>query len=247
MELCRLAEQHGKPAAGHGFDETAKRTAVVPALHFHNVDIVSPDDRPLLRNFDLRIAPGQHVYMTGPNGSGKTSLIRVLMGLWMPLRGKVTVEGGATVICAPQSSVLYSGSLLEQLGMRNDAVNDERALKVVMAISLASLPMRTGGLRKSWPRTRWMEMLSPGEIQRLILGRLILASPTFAVLDEATSAIDTATQVSIYREMWQCGITTITIGHQLNAKVAENIATVVTLDGHGNHDISAARTARRSL
>lgn len=219
------------------WESAADRELTIPTIVFSDVDIISPDEQCHIREFDLRIIKGEHVYITGPNGSGKTSLVRVLTRLWQPTRGRVLVLGGATIACAPQETASYSGTLLEQLGLTNDPVNDDEACRTLMAVKLASLPLRTGGMRRTWPRSRWLEMLSPGELQRLVLARLLLALPSFAILDEATSAVDQTTERAIYEEFWRRGITTITIGHRMEPSLMEKISIFVTLDGKGGHVI----------
>lgn len=213
----------------------AERDVSTPTIVFQSMDMISPDELCRIKDFDLRITPNQHVYITGPNGSGKTSLVRVLTRLWPPTRGRVLILGGATIACAPQDTVVYSGTLLEQLGMTNDTNNDDEACRTLMCVNLASLPLRTGGMRRFWTRARWAETLSPGELQRLALARLMLEKPTFAILDEATSSIDMPTERAIYEEFWRRNITTITIGHRMDPSLMERIAIFVTLDGKGGH------------
>jgi putative ATP-binding cassette transporter len=233
-EFCRLAEERDYI---HQWETAQDREVTVPTIMFSSLDIVSPDEQCHIEDFDLRIEQGRHVYITGPNGSGKTSLVRILMRLWKPTRGRVAVLGNAKISCAPQEPIIYSGTLLEQLGLENDCGNNDEACRILMAVNLASLPFRTGGMSKPWPRSRWMEMLSPGEMQRLVLARVLLESPHFAILDEATSAVDMPTERIIYEEFWKRKITTITIGHRMEPALMEQIDILVTLDGNGGHVI----------
>lgn len=233
-EFCRVADEYDYVRQ---WDTVQEGDGSSPAIIFSGLDIVSPDEQCHIRDFDLRIQKGQNVYITGPNGSGKTSLVRVLMRLWRPARGRVSVVGNGTVSCAPQEATVYSGTLLEQLGLKNDHSFNEDACKALMAVKLGSLSGRAGGMTTFLPRSRWSEMLSPGEVQRLVLARILLESPTFAILDEATSAIDVSTERHIYEECWNRGITTITIGHRMDPTLTERIAIVVTLDGQGGHVI----------
>lgn len=232
-EFCRIAEE--KDYIRHW--ETPDDRDSGPAVVFSGLNIITPDEQCHIKDFDLRIDPGQHVYITGPNGSGKTSLVRTLMKLWRPTSGRVRILGNASVACAPQEAIVYSGTLLEQLGLDSSQESHDRAFKALTAVKLSSLPARTGGLVVHWPRNHWIDVMSPGELQRLAMARIMLQAPTFAVLDEATSAIDSSTERLIYEEIWRRGITTVTIGHRIDGVLMDKIYTTVTLDGEGGHAI----------
>lgn len=212
-------------------------------INFVDVCLTTPDEQCHIRDFNLRILSGENVFITGPNGSGKTSLVRLLMGMWGPSRGRVLVQGGARLSCAPQQTIYCSGTLLDQLTCCSDGEKSKEILeeteiyRVLQAVKLTSIVARAGGFTTFHTRSRWSELLSPGELQRLVLCRVLLEHPTFAILDEATSAVDLETEAAIYGEFWRRGITTISIAHRLDPVLAERIAIFVTFDGQGNHFI----------
>ena len=246
-EFHRLAGQSEYPsrAQNHGniLNSDLEMTEILPSIVFLDVELISPDQQCHIRGFDLQVREGSHVFISGPNGSGKTSLVRLMMGMWQPIQGRILIQGGAQVDCAPQVSIVYSGSLLDQLGLTwgDSTVNNEKieeeASKVLFAVKLSSLVVRCGGLNNYWPRSQWISHLSPGEIQRLALARVLLRRPHFAILDEATSSIDPHSEGQIYQEFWARGITTVTIAHRLEAALMEKMAVFVTLEGRGVHSI----------
>lgn len=91
----------------------------------------------------------------------------------------------------------------------------------------------------------WNKFLSPGEQQRLVFARIFYWKPRFAILDEATSAMDKETEEHLYRSLIDLGTTVISISH--NNNVIEMHDTLVRLDGQGGYTIEEERTARASL
>lgn len=209
----------------------------IPSVSFVDLHLLNPDRQCQIKNLNLRIELGQNVFITGPNGSGKTSLVRLIMGMWQPTRGRVLIGGRAQLACAPQEAILFAGTLLEQLGLANEsgARGEDEGTHLLAAVRLSGLLARCGGWRTFRARSQWSVLLSPGEVQRIMLARLLLREPHFAILDEATSAIDLETEAIIYAEFWKRGITTISIGHRLDPALEERMAMFVTFDGQGNY------------
>lgn len=232
LEFSRLAREGRRHLISNKLEEMAS-----PSISLVDLNLVSPDQQCYIRDLNLYIERGRNAFITGPNGSGKTSLVRLIMGLWKPTRGRVLIGGGAQLACAPQEAVLFTGTLLEQLGLPNEveAQEEVEGMRLLGAVRLSNLVARSGGWRTFKTRSQWHELLSPGEVQRVMLARILLRAPHFAILDEATSAIDLETEALIYAEFWRRGITTISIGHRLDAKVEDNISVFVTLDGQGNY------------
>ncbi|TRY90219.1 hypothetical protein DNTS_005825 [Danionella cerebrum] len=148
----------------------------------------------LVKDLSLNISEGTDVLVVGNTGTGKTSLLRVLSGLWEPSCGSVQMATGfgpRGVLFLPQKAFLTDGTLREQ----------------------SSLIFRTGGLdtEVNW---NWYDVLSPGEIQRLCFARLFYLQPKFAVLDEATSALTEEVEDQLYKACKQQGMTLISLGHR---------------------------------
>lgn len=232
LKFSRLAGEKRRHLMSDRSEETAG-----PSISLVDLNLVSPDQQCYIKDLNLHIERGRNTFITGPNGSGKTSLVRLIMGLWKPTRGRIIIGGKAQLACAPQEAILFTGTLLEQLELPNEleAQGEIEGTRLLGAVRLSSLITRCGGWRTFRTRSQWQELLSPGEVQRVMLARILLRSPHFAIMDEATSAIDLETEALIYAEFWRRGITTISIGHRLDPALEDKMAIFVTLDGQGNY------------
>ncbi|KAK7123437.1 hypothetical protein R3I93_021761 [Phoxinus phoxinus] len=177
----------------------------------------------LVKDLTLKISQGMHLLVVGNTGTGKTSLLRVLNGLWEPCSGSVemtTCFGPRGVLFLPQKAYLTDGTLREQvIYPLNDiypssgSIDDERILKYLELVGLSNLLTRIGGLdtQVNW---NWYDVLSPGEMQRLCFARLFYLQPKYAVLDEATSALTEEAEGQLYKACKQLGMTLISLGHR---------------------------------
>lgn len=204
-----------------------------------NAKIVTPSGESLLHNFSLRIQRTKHVLVMGNNGSGKTSLLRVLVGLWPLASGRITRPPLSDFVFVPQRTYLPHGNMREQLifpDTKEDAerkgVTDERIMDMVEAVGLTSVVTREGGLDGF---KAWHEVLSGGERQRVAFCRVLYHRPAFAVLDEATSAVSQDIEPAMYSAAQRCGTTLITVSHREGLKKFHS--TIVVLDGEGNAQI----------
>lgn len=200
-----------------------------PILKIDDLRISAPGGRVLLRNFSLELCAGQNVFVTGTNGSGKTSLVRTLMGLWTPSHGSISLSRGVTIACAPQEPVVYGGSLSDILDPDHGANDDGGMHEALRAVGLESLSVKFGGLHMPHGRATWGELLSPGQQQRLMLARLLFKRPTIAVLDETFASLDAEQELQIHQELWQRGVTTITVGHRTDGLLLDRISAVIRL------------------
>ncbi|XP_053331604.1 lysosomal cobalamin transporter ABCD4 [Spea bombifrons] len=195
-----------------------------PVFVMENVTIATPDfDCTLVRDLNVAVCDGSSLLITGDTGSGKSSILRVLAGLWKSKRGHVFVHapfGPRGVLFLPQKPFLSDGSLREQviyplkdIYPEAGRVDDERIVRSLDMAGLASLVNRTGGLdqKVEW---NWSEVLSPGEMQRLGFSRLFYLQPKYAVLDEASSALGEDAETELYRRCQQMGMTLISVGHR---------------------------------
>ncbi|CAH2328902.1 ATP-binding cassette sub-family D member 4 isoform X1 [Pelobates cultripes] len=195
-----------------------------PAFVLNNVTITTPNyECTLVRDLNLNVRKGTNLLITGDTGSGKSSILRVLAGLWKTKRGEVSVHtsfGPRGVMFLPQKPFLSDGSLREQviyplkdIYPDSGRVDDERILRSLDMSGLGSLVNRTGGLdqKADW---NWSEVLSPGEMQRLAFSRLFYLQPKYAVLDETSSALSEDAEAELYRSCGQLGMTLISVGHR---------------------------------
>ncbi|XP_043845842.1 lysosomal cobalamin transporter ABCD4 isoform X2 [Dromiciops gliroides] len=206
------------------FDEASGSKVADTAFLLDRVSISVPfSDKPLIKDLSLRVSEGQSLLITGNTGTGKTSLLRVLAGLWENMRGTVqmlTYFGPHGVLFLPQRPFFTDGTLREQviyplkeIYPASGSADDERIMRFLELAGLSSLVTRTGGLDQQvdW---NWYDVLSPGEMQRLSFARLFYLQPKYAVLDEATSALTEEVESELYRICQQLGMTLISVGHR---------------------------------
>jgi vitamin B12/bleomycin/antimicrobial peptide transport system ATP-binding/permease protein len=204
MEAVRADER-----SAQGFDVAASPK---PVLTLDDVEVALPNGRVLLEDVDLRVEPGQRVVIQGPSGSGKTTLFRVLAGLWPFGRGRVNVPRGAKVLFLPQKPYIPIGTLREAI-CYPDKPEAHDDLEIGDAMTAAEL----GHFAERLDETgNWSMVMSPGEQQRLSFARALLVRPDWLFLDEASSALDEATEGAMYRLLAQRlpALTMISIAHK---------------------------------
>ncbi|XP_043372096.1 lysosomal cobalamin transporter ABCD4 isoform X8 [Dermochelys coriacea] len=195
---------------------------------------VPSSDKLLIKDLDLRISQGNNLLIVGNTGTGKTSLLRVLGGLWESTLGNIhmlTCFGPHGVVFLPQRPFFTDGTLREQVIYPlkkiypvSGSADDERILHFLELAGLSELLVRTGGLDQEvdW---NWYDILSPGEMQRLSFARLFYLQPRYAVLDEATSALTEEVENELYRTCTQLGMTLVSVGHRTSLeKVRQRVA-----------------------
>ncbi|XP_051738492.1 ATP-binding cassette sub-family D member 4 isoform X1 [Ctenopharyngodon idella] len=211
----------------------------------------SPSSEELLvKDLTLKISQGMHLLVVGNTGTGKTSLLRVLNGLWEPCNGSVemtTCFGPRGVLFLPQKAYLTDGTLREQviyplkdIYPSSESIDDERILKYLELVGLSNLLTRIGGLdtQVNW---NWDDVLSPGEMQRLCFARLFYLQPTYAVLDEATSALTEEAEGQLYKACKQLGMTLISLGHRSTLEKHHNV--MLRLCGGGQWELIKLKEA----
>jgi putative ATP-binding cassette transporter len=181
-------------------------------LGIHNFDVRLPDGRPLVSNLNLELTGGASLLVKGPSGTGKTSLLRSMAGLWPHVSGTLaTSSEGGTMFCS-QQPYLPLGTLRTALAYPLPAagLGDATAQDVLQAVLLGHLVGRLD------EEADWSKVLSPGEQQRLSFGRILLSRPALIFLDESTSALDEGTEYAMYSLIRQRlpGITIVSVGHR---------------------------------
>ena len=209
---------------------------------FEGVTVTSPSGVNLVENVHLSIRQGTNWVILGPNGSGKTSILRVLAGLWQPSEGVVRASPDIEMNFLPQSAFLLSHSVLfEQLAFPDPLVDREgrRAIATPTDIKFAKNAMLAafgqtivellGGWSSPYcgftedhdPTYAW-ESLSGGQQQKVALARLFFRAQVlrergiacFAILDESTSQIDAESEDIIFAKLKEFGITYISVTHR---------------------------------
>ena len=209
------------------------------AVRFADVGFAYPGGPEVLRDVDLEIAPQTRVAVVGETGSGKTTFAKLLTRLMDPTRGAVLLSGvpldelsfaslRSRVVMVPQDGFLFDATVADNVRYGRPGLSDAEVelafTELGLADWLAGLP---GGAAS--PVGERGESLSVGERQLVAVARAYVADPDLLVLDEATSAVDPATEVRLQRALDSLtrGRTTIAIAHRLSTAEAADEVLVV--------------------
>lgn len=183
-------------------------------VRLDEVDLVTPGgERLLVSKLSLHIVPGQHWVISGRTGVGKSSLLRLMAGLWSRGDGIVTMPPATEILFLPQKPYMMPGTLREQLFYPRlpSSHTDAQLQGLLERVCLADLARRFRGF--DTPQD-WSRVLSLGEQQRIAIARALLVEPRYLFLDEATSAVDFMTERSLYATLVGSGITCVSVGHR---------------------------------
>jgi putative ATP-binding cassette transporter len=164
-----------------------------PALDLVQVAVSLPGGRVLVRGLDLHLERGERLLIMGPTGSGKSTLIRAMAGIWPYSEGEIRIPLGERMLVLPQRPYLPLGTLRDVLLYPfGDAATDEQLEQL---LETAGLQQLRGELGRQY---MWSHVLSLGEQQRLALARVLLQQPVWLFMDEATSALDEPAEAELY-------------------------------------------------
>ncbi len=163
------------------------------ALTLENVAVRLHTGRTLIADAAFTVQPGDMVMVTGKSGTGKSTLIRAIAGLWPWGSGTIMLPRGARIEFVPQRPYMPLGTLKAALTYP-DAVSGHTDEAVIRALELCDLKSLVPRLHD---HAGWDRILSGGEQQRVAFARLLLHKPDIVILDEATSALDDANQARL--------------------------------------------------
>ncbi|HVN29886.1 MAG TPA: ABC transporter ATP-binding protein/permease [Candidatus Binataceae bacterium] len=214
--VYRLSEFLEEAEAAREFERAGhQRIEIVegPGVALQHLTVCTPKgDKTLVRELSVDATALEPLLVQGPSGTGKTSLMRAMAGIWREGSGIVNRPALSDVMFLPQRPYMILGSLRDQLIYpRAGGATDEQLQEILKAVNLANLSERFGGLDAEMS---WADVLSPGEQQRLAFARLLLNHPEFAFLDEATSALDVDNEHLMYKLLNQQQIPFLSSGHR---------------------------------
>ena len=198
-------------------------------------------ERTLIQNLSIDVLPGQGLLIVGASGSGKSSLLRALSGLWYAGSGTIFRPEAQDLLFLPQQPYMFLGTLRNQLLYPDldRPATEAQLLDLLVRVNLSDLAQRFGGLDTEMD---WEKVLSIGEQQRLAFARVLLIQPRFAILDEATSALDTANEGNLYRQLARTSTTLISVGHR--STILQYHKQVLELTGDGQWRVHSAESYR---
>ncbi|MCX6549933.1 MAG: NHLP family bacteriocin export ABC transporter peptidase/permease/ATPase subunit [Acidobacteria bacterium] len=181
---------------------------------------------PLLDRFSLRVASGQRVAVVGASGSGKSTVARLLTGLYEPWSGEIRFDGQpraahsrarltASVAMVEQDVFLFEGSVRDNLTLWDRTVSDDAVVQACRdACILDAVMSLPGGLDAELAEGG--RNLSGGQRQRLEIARALVQNPSVLVMDEATSALDAETEQIVDRNLRRRGCSCVLVAHRLS-------------------------------
>jgi putative ATP-binding cassette transporter len=175
----------------------------------------TPDGMKLLaKDLSFALSASQSLLIMGASGAGKSSILRIIAGLWPGGSGSLERPALNRLMFLPQRPYMLPGSLRDQLRYpdHDPHIDDEAIRKVVEMVNLSDVLARVEGDLDCV--IDWTNILSLGEQQRVAFARLFLRRPQFVFLDEATSALDEENQSVLYKLIQELGIGFISVGHR---------------------------------
>ena len=220
-------------------------------VKIENVNFSYVKDKPLITNFSLDVKSGSHIAIVGPTGCGKTTFINLLMRFYDTDSGKISVDGvdikdmerdelrklyGMVL----QDSWLFCGTIMENLKYGNPNATDEEVIEAAKAAYAHSFIRRMPDGYDTMI-SEGGGNLSQGQKQLLCIARAMLSNPTMLILDEATSSIDTLTEIRVQKAFAKImqGRTSFVVAHRLST-IKESDVILVMRDGNiieqGTHE-----------
>jgi subfamily B ATP-binding cassette protein MsbA len=216
--VAKIAEQNGTENKG-----------LTGSVRFENVDFAYDEERRVLKNFTLDVAPGEVVSLVGHSGGGKTTVVNLLLRFYRPTAGRLLIDGvpieqiplsqlRRQIGLVQQETFLFSGTLRDNIAYANPEATTEEIMEAARQAQAHDFIM---GLPKAY-RTEVGERgikLSGGQRQRIAIARAFLRNPRILIFDEATSHLDSESEQLVRQALEKIaqGRTVFTIAHRLSS------------------------------
>jgi ATP-binding cassette subfamily B multidrug efflux pump len=205
FELLDAEEQSSDPVAA---ESSEQRTGT---LTFENVEFGYTPDAKLISNLNLAVKPGQTIAIVGPTGAGKTTLVNLILRFYELNGGRITLDGvdiakmtrddlRSRIGMVLQDTWLFKGTIRDNIAYGNPSASEEQIIEAAKATYVDRF-VRTLPLGYDTILDDEASNVSAGEKQLLTIARAFLSRPTVLILDEATSSVDTRTEVLVQRAM----------------------------------------------